>query len=402
MRRGAIGAIGAQGAQAFASFVLQVLVAHTLGFSGLGRFAILYGVIVLASAVITGFVGDSLVVLDRHNHPIRSALQQFGLVLSVLAGIIAAITVFFLHLVDALDALLFACAIVVFCLEELIRRMLMAQLTFWRVALIDFAGFIVTLAVIGIFAIFGQLTLSVFLAGLCGGQTVALLVGIRLLPARERYVAAFKRGGYRAVADYGAWRSMQQLLRPAMLTAVRILVTVFVGISATGRLEAARTYTAPALLIISGLSSFLFVSFARVKNQPMRVLLRRADRAVAALVGATIAIAIVALIALPFVGSLLFPSAPDVVAVVGWLVYTASVAAVTPYGALAALSGKQATVFGVRLTDTFVSLAAVSVMLLLTIPSALTATALSFGSILGGLAIRFFILVPLRRHDQAE
>jgi O-antigen/teichoic acid export membrane protein len=400
MRRGAIGAIGAQGAQAFASFVLQVLVAHTLGFAGLGKFAILYGVIVLASAVITGFVGDSLVVLDRHNHPIRSALQQFGLLFSILAGSIAATVVYFLHLVGALDALLFALAIVVFCLEELMRRMLMAQLTFWRVAFIDFSGFLLTLVVIALCGAFGQLTLTAFLAGLCVGQSAALLLGIPLLPARERYIAALQRGGYRAVASYGAWRSMQQLLRPAMLTAVRTLVTVFVGIAATGRLEAARTYTAPALLIISGLSSFLFVSFAQAKDEPIRVLLRRADKAVAALVGATIVIAIIALVALPFVGSLLFPSAPDVVAVVGWLVYTASVAAVTPYGALAALSGKQATVFGVRLTDTLVSLVAVSVTLLLVIPSAFTAAALSIGSIVGGLVIRYFILVPLRRRDE--
>jgi O-antigen/teichoic acid export membrane protein len=402
MKRGAIGAIGAQGAQAFASFVLQILVARTLGFTGLGRFAILYGVIVLASGVITGFVGDSLVVLDRHHKPVRSALQQFALALALATGLVAGLVVFAIGLVDGVEAILFGLAIVAFCLEELIRRMLMAQVTFWRVAAIDFLGFLVALGVIGVFALTGTLTLSAYLAGLFVGQTVALLAGVPLLPKKERYLVAFERGGYGTVAGYGIWRSLQQLLRPAMLTVARTLVTLFVGLAATGRLEAARTYTAPALLVISGLSSFLFVSFAKQQGQPVRSMLRRADKAVGALLLGTVVIGIIALVALPFVGPILFPKAPDVAAVIGWLLYTASVAAVTPYGALAALSGKQAVVFGVRLSDTLFSLITVSVVLLLLVPSSFTAMALSLGSILGGLAIRFFILVPLRRRDDRE
>ncbi|CAN5138945.1 hypothetical protein BH09ACT1_BH09ACT1_05780 [soil metagenome] len=402
MKRGAIGAIGAQGAQAFASFVLQILVARTLGFTGLGRFAILYGVIVLASGVITGFVGDSLVVLDRHHKPVRSALQQFALALSLATGLVAGAVVFAIGLVNGVEAVLFGLAIVAFCLEELIRRMLMAQVTFWRVAAIDFLGFLVALGVIGVFALNGTLTLSAYLAGLVVGQAVALVAGIPLLPPKERYVVAFQRGGYGIVAGYGIWRSLQQLLRPAMLTVARTLVTVFAGLAATGRLEAARTYTAPALLVISGLSSFLFVSFAKQQGQPVRSMLRRADKAVGALLLGTVVIGIIALVALPFVGPILFPKAPDVEAVIGWLLYTASVAAVTPYGALAALSGKQAVVFGVRLSDTLFSLISVSVVLLLLVPSSFTAMALSLGSILGGLAIRFFILVPLRRRDDRD
>ncbi len=67
----ALGALLAQGAQAGVSFVLQVLVARLLGIEELGRFAILYGVIVIATGIVSGVVGDSLVVLDRGDGVVR-------------------------------------------------------------------------------------------------------------------------------------------------------------------------------------------------------------------------------------------------------------------------------------------------------------------------------------------
>src|SRR5437763_15467057 len=91
VRNSALGAIAAQSAQALASFVLGVTVAHTIGISGLGAFSILYGVVVLASGTITGFVGDSLVVLPRRERAVRSALEQYALVIAVVAGGLAAL-----------------------------------------------------------------------------------------------------------------------------------------------------------------------------------------------------------------------------------------------------------------------------------------------------------------------
>ena len=388
MNRSAVGAVAAQGVQALASFVLQVLVARTLGISGLGAFAILYGVVVLSSGVVTGFVGDSLVVLDRRSAPIRSALQQFAVLLAVGSGVVAAVVTALLHFVTPVEALLFALAITAFCLEEVVRRTLMADLLFWRVAAIDGVGLVVTMGVVGSIALQHGLTLASFLGALAIGQTVALVVGARVVRSDERYLVGIAGGGRSAVASYGVWRSMQQFLRPALLTAVRTGVGVAAGLAATGLLEAARVYVAPALLLVSGLSSYLFASFARQRDQDVRQSLRRADRAVLALFGITVAIGIVAVVALPAAGPALFRSTPDLRAVVGWLAYTASIAAVTPYGALAAVGGGQAAVFVVRAADTTLSLVAVMIGLALGMDPAWSAALLAIGSLAGGLVLR--------------
>lgn len=395
MKRSAIGAIVAQGSQALASFVLQVLVARILGLEGLGVFAILYGVIVLASGVLSGFVGDSLVVLDRFDRSIRSALQQYALVLGVTVGGVSALTAAAFGLISTTEAILFGAAIVAFVLEELLRRMLMAHLAFFRVAAVDLLGFVAALGVLGAASLVGDLSLSTFLLALAIGQTFALVAAAVMLPREDRYLVRFVAGGYSAVAAYGTWRSLQQFLRPALLTVVRTLVTLFAGLAATGLLEAARIYVAPALLVISGLSSFLFVSFAQDKKSPIAGRLRKADRAVLVLVGGTLAIGVVAVLALPVAGPLLFDATPDLVAVLGWLAFAASVAAVTPYGALAAVAGKQATVFAVRVGDTVVSAALVLVGLAAGMDVAYAAVVLSLGSLAGGAVLRLFVLRPL-------
>ena len=110
MKRSAVGAVAAQGAQALASFVLQVAVAKVLGISALGAFAILYGVVVLASATVTGFVGDSLVVLDRRSRPIRSALEQYALAFAVGGGVLAGVVTTALGFTSVLEGALLALA----------------------------------------------------------------------------------------------------------------------------------------------------------------------------------------------------------------------------------------------------------------------------------------------------
>jgi O-antigen/teichoic acid export membrane protein len=400
VKRNAVGAIGAQGTQALASFVLQIIVVRSLGLGGLGAFSILYGMMVLVAAIMTGFVGDSLVVLDRREKPIRSALQQFALGLSIVAAVISAVIAHSTGLVTLAQAALFALAVVLFALEELMRRLLMANIGFWRVAAIDFSVFVGTLLVVAIAALLAPLTLDIFLIAISVGQLVAILLGIILLPRDERFAVAFVRGGYAVVTKYGYWRANQQLLRPGLLTAVRTLVTVFLGLAATGLLETARVYVAPAMLVISGLTSFLFVSYARDKSASVRTQLPKADRAVGALLGVTAILGILLVLGLSTIGPILFGTTPQFTAVLGWLAYTASVSAVTPYGALAAVRGRQALVFGIRLADTLLSATAVVVMLALGAEAALAPIALAIGSIAGGIAIRTFILAPISRRER--
>jgi hypothetical protein len=204
-------------------------------------------------------------------------------------------------------------------------------------------------------------------------------------------------GGRQRVAAYGVWRSLQQFLRPALLTAVRAAVGVLAGLAATGLLEAGRVYVAPALLLVSGLSSYLFASFAKQRDLPLEIRLQRSDRAVLLLVLLTAGIGTIAVVLLPVAGPLLFRVRPDTIAVLGWLAYTASVAAVTPYGALAAVGGRQATVFSVRVADTLLSLVVVLVALRLGVSPSWSAALLAIGSLAGGLVLRFALVPRMER-----
>ena len=396
-KRSALGAMGSQGMQALASFTIQVLVARTLGFDGLGAFAIAYGVMVLVAGLASGMVGDSLVVLERRAPPVRSALQQFAGAIAVTAALLSATIAAASGLMDAATAVMFGAGVALFALEEVMRRLLMAGFGFWRVMLIDFASFVVALAVVGLSALAGSLSLFVFLAAVAAGQLAAISLGIVLLPREERYIVGFMRGGHGTVFRYGIWRAGQQFLRPAMLTVIRTLVTVLASLAATGLLEAGRVFVAPATLAVSGLSSYLFVSFARDSNTALSAKLRRADRAVLTLVGLTVIIGAVLVAVLPWAGALLFGTAPELLAVIGWIAYTASIAAVTPYGALAAVGGKQATVFAIRAADTVLAIAFVSAVLLAGGDVQWVPATLAAASIVGGLAIRWMLLVPMAR-----
>lgn len=398
----ALGALLAQGAQAGVSFVLQVLVARLLGIEELGRFAILYGVIVIATGIISGVVGDSLVVLDRADAVVRSALQVTTLALSLAAGIVGAIVFLGGRLVTPLEALLFATATIAFTCEEVLRRLLMAHLGFLRVVVADLGGFALGLALILVVTVTAAPSLALVLGGITLGQLAALVLAALLLPREERTLAPLRRGGLHTVLAYGTWRGLQQLLRPGLLTAMRLLVGVAAGLAAVGLLEAARVYVAPALLAVSGLTSFLFVRYARDRDHPLSAVLRRADLTVGVLVAGTVVIGAIGLALLPWLGPLLFGVDPDAGVVVGWLAFTVAVAATTPYGSLAAVHGGQRRVFAIRLGDSLLSLAGVALVLLAGTSPGWVPYVLAGGALLGGLAIRFLVLVPRARRDRGD
>jgi O-antigen/teichoic acid export membrane protein len=389
--------VGAQGAQALASFTLQILVVRSLGLDGLGAFAILYGIMVLVAGIITGFVGDPLVVLDRRERSLRSALEQYALGISATGGILAAVGCWASGLISPTQGILFAIAVVLFAFEELARRLLMANMAFWRVAALDLAAFAGSLATIGVATLTDAPTLDTFLLAIAIGQALAIALCIPLLPREERFLVSLGGGALGAVARYGAWRAGQQLLRPALLTAVRALVTLSLGLTAIGLLESARVYVAPAMLVVSGLTSFLFVTYAKDDITPMRRRLRKADRAVLTLLGITVVLGLLMVVCLPWIGQLLFGVTPPFIAVLGWLAYTASVSAVTPYGALAAMGGRQFTVFAIRFADTALSCVAVLTALALGAPAEAVPLVLAVGSLAGGAAIRFILLRPPSR-----
>lgn len=383
----ALGAIVAQGAQAAVSFALQIIVARMLGIDELGRFAVFYGVLVLATAIVTGLVGDSLVVLDRADARVRGGLAVMLAIavvsLSVLAAFVSAATGF----ASPLEAALFGGAVLAFAVEEVVRRLLMTQMRFLRVALIDLIAFAVALGAIIVMR--SSLSLAVVLGGIVAGQLLAAVIGWFLLPRAERAPMRLRGADVRAVWRYGAWRALQQTLRPALFTAVRLLVLVALGTAAVGLFDAARTYTSPVMLIVSGMSSFLFVRFAQhAKSSTGAASLAVADRAVGLLILIALVLSAAAWAVSPWAGELLFGVHLDPIAVMSWAVYGTSVALVTPYGALTAVTAKQGVVFLVRLIDTLLGLLGVVVLLLLGVDEGWLPLALAATSALGGIALR--------------
>ena len=80
------------------------------------------------------------------------------------------------------------------------------------------------------------------------------------------------------------------------------------------------------------------------------------------------------------------------VAVAGWLAYTVSVATVSPYGALAAVRGHQASVLLIRIIDSLASLAVVAALVWVLRTAEWVPVGLTLGSLAGGLALRLIVL----------
>ncbi|WP_243076166.1 lipopolysaccharide biosynthesis protein [Microbacterium sp. SS28] len=389
MRSNAVGAIAAQSVQALISLVLQIMVSRILGIDDFGQFAILYGVIVLATAVVTGLVGDTLIVLDRSQRGIRAGLEGTLAVVTLTAAVVAGAIAGGTGFLSMAEAVLFGAALAAFAVEEIVRRLLMAGMSFFRVVATDLAGFVVALLVLGAVWLTQPLTLGAFLGAIAAGQVVAAIVGWLLVTPGDRFLVGLRGADYAAVWKYGSWRGLQQTLRPAMFTATRLLVLSFAGLTAVGELEAARTYTSPLILVVGGFSSYLFVRFAAKHREGARGSLREADLVVLVLLGLTLVMGAVAVLLAPWLGPILFGVQLDTLAVVAWIVYGASVAMVTPYGALSAVSGRQTAVFLVRLGDTVLGLTAATLLLAGGWSPSSVPFALAVASVMGGIGLRW-------------
>ncbi|MGZ6964036.1 MAG: hypothetical protein ACXVKA_07435 [Acidimicrobiia bacterium] len=400
--RGAQGAIGAQLAQALASLVLSIAAARALGADGLGVYGLISGGLVLTTALATGLVGDSLTVLDRGGPRVRAGLQIVGLSVAGLAGLVSAILCWATGLLSGPVAFVFGVASTAFILEEFLRRLLMANLKFWSVMAVDLTCLVGTCAWLGLVALVGSLDMMQILLALFVSQIVAGTVAVFLLPRSERHLARFQRGEVVSVLRFGSWRAAQQGVRPAMLTAMRILVVVALSTAAFGELEAARVYTAPTLLMVNGIGGYLFATYAAQRHRGLRKLVRHADHGAVSMFVAVILAGVVAAILLPWAGKIVtggkFPISE--LALFGWVIYSATAAVLMPYGSLAAVSGMHVKVFNFRLLEAAVSLGAVAVVMFVFHASASwTPYALALGPIVLGLVIRQYVLLPeARKH----
>ena len=118
--------------------MLSLVALRSLGTAGLGVFSLLLGVLITVNAVQTGWIGDSLTVLDRFDPGIRRALFQsqwiaIGLVF-VVTTILAALRSTGSTETPPCSS---AVASVAWSVEETFRRILIARRQFWRLVVND-------------------------------------------------------------------------------------------------------------------------------------------------------------------------------------------------------------------------------------------------------------------------
>lgn len=393
----ALGALAGQVTLAAGSLVLQVVAARALGAADFGVFALLFGAIVMATAVSTGLVGDSLTVLDRRDPAIRWALTRCAagaIAAAAVAGPVLAAAAVGLGLVEALA---FGAACAAFMAADLGRRLLMGALRFWRLVLVDTVSFGAAVSVLVVASAAGRLTLAAVLGAIAAGQTAACVTALACLPRDERSRPRPVSGGVREVLAFGTWRALQQFVRPTTLNLCRWLVLLAAGAAAVGQLEAARLVVAPAMLLVQGLGSYLFASYAADRSESSSALLDRADRAAAVMLGGALVVTAVVATALPVLEPLLGAGYHlPIAAVLGWGWYAGSCAAVLPYGSLAAVRGRQAAVLGFRAADAALALALVALVVPVLGGSPDAAPwLLAGGSFVGGLLCRQLLLQPL-------
>ncbi|MCZ2825175.1 MULTISPECIES: hypothetical protein [unclassified Modestobacter] len=404
LRRPATGALAGQVSAALAGLVLQVAAARALGAAGLATFSLAYGAIVLATAVCSGLVGDSLTVLDRNEPGIRAGLRVSALLVSGTAGAVGCLFGLVTGVLPAWAGLLLGAATAAFVIEDTLRRLLMAAGRFWSLPAVDATSLLVALGTLVVAARGGDLTLASFVVALLTGQSAAAVVAWVLLPAAERARGPRRRPALGTVFSFGVWRAAAQAIRPALLTVLRLLVVAVAGAAAYGPLEAARVYTAPTLVVVAGLGSFLLPYFVSLRPAGPAAGLRAADRAAAGLAVAVAAIGLVAIGALPWLGPLItggdYPL--PVAAVAGWSVYAVASAVLLPYSGLASVHGGQRRVLALRAFE-FGSLAVVAV-LVLAVDGGVTWTplALTVGPMLAAFAVRRSVLLPLVRATPAR
>ncbi|MGK5114683.1 MULTISPECIES: hypothetical protein [unclassified Geodermatophilus] len=402
-RRPAAGAVAGQVTQAVAGLVLSVAAARWLGAAGLATFALVYGAVVLVTALVSGLVGDSLTVLDRHDRGTRAALHVWAAAVAVAAGAAGGLLAVATDVVRPAAAAVLGLAVTAFVLEDTLRRLLMATGRFWSLPAVDGTSLLLAAGTLAACAATGRLTLTSFFLALLVGQAGASAVAWAGLPAPERPRGPWRAPDLAGVWGFGAWRAASQAVRPALLTGLRLAVVGLAGAAAYGPLEAARVYTAPTLVLVTGLGSFLLPHSVAIRDRPAGDQLRAADRAVLRLAGAVAALGALSVALQPVVAPLLTGGAyaVPVAAVAGWSAYAVAGAVLLPYSVLATVHRRQRRVLALRLLEA-VGLAVVVALVALVDGSEVWAPlALAIGPLLVAVAVRQAVLRPLAGRPDA-
>ncbi len=266
-----LGALVSQAIVAGSSLVLQFIALRELGAAGLGSFSLLLGILITVNAIQSGWLGDSLTVLDRFEPGIRRALVHSQVAIVIIVGALTTALALPVGGVDGTTAVLFGLASVMWVIEETLRRILIARREFWKLVANDAAFAAGSFGLLGYVAVTGAAyTLQTLVLALLAGAVVAIGVGVVQLPRVElsRGIVAASRLG--DVASFAIWRAAQVGLRPASQAIVRAAVATFVSLEALGQLEAARLLLAPVLTAVSGAGVYLLPTYAAQAKQGRR------------------------------------------------------------------------------------------------------------------------------------
>ena len=401
MRRRPLGAIVSQMIVAGTSLLIALVVLRELGTTGLGTFSLLFGVLITANSVQTGWIGDSLTVLDRFDPGLRRALFRSQ---AVSAGAIFVVTwaiALAVDDVDAASAILFGAASVAWAIEETMRRILIARREFWLLVVNDGAFALGALGLLG--AVVGSgatLTLDAVIISLLAGSIVAIGLAVVQLPRIELLRGPAAPPRMRELASFAGWRAVQVGLRPGSQAAARAIVATVVSLEAVGRLEAARLLIAPALTVVNGAGMFFLPTYAdqlrrRVRLHPS---VGRAMLAVAAICASYGLFAL--LLREPLVDLLTGgDSIVTPLAVVSWVLFSIAFGVGLPVGAANVAAGRSKQTFTIRMLDALVGVAVAGLFALLgwidAVPIGLAAGAFAGA----GLLVR---AVRTSRSDEAD
>lgn len=265
---GASAAIVSQGVVAASSLVLQWLALREFGPAGLGDFSILSnGIIVTATAIHTGWIGDTLVILDRQRPEIRRALfriSALSAVLSLLVGFVGAMA--FTDLTPAAAAL-FGVAVTLWLIEETGRRIMMARFEFVALVINDVIFGVVSVGLVFAVMWSSRLTMTWIVGSLAAGSAASIFAAAVQLPSSEMRPAGPGPAAYREVAAFSTWRSGQLMMRPLGMLLARLAVSAIVSRSALGLMEAGRLIIAPVMTAANGLGGFSLPYFTRHRDQ---------------------------------------------------------------------------------------------------------------------------------------
>lgn len=369
--------------------MVGVVVARALGPEALGRFALLFTILLALVSVQSAWVGDSLTVLDRTQTRLRRGISNTQWVQVVLGSIAGGILAYAIGHAGLAASFVFAGLVAAWELEEFGRRVFIARLEFWRQAANDGSYLVFTAAALAVCAILSTLSLALVLACMTIGAMCAFLLGIVWLPDNERLQRpTLSTSGLRDVAGYGIWRGAQSGAGYAAQVIVRGLVIGLASVAIMGQLEASRLVFAPLFVLVAAVANLTLATFARSARETgggTSKLVRAAvvgSAAICVLYGAVVLV-------FPNVFVRLLAGAqfdPDRLALAGWFALAIAIAITTPFSTLALVISRSSTVFYLRVAGSVFGLLLTIVALEAARPE-LVPAALAAGALLSGVLL---------------